>query len=138
MHPLGLVIALAVVAGACGGDDKAHVSARVQAALPTQQLELTNDLCPEESAAMNLPADEVRRARARGRRQFVALEEAYRSDPETLVRTTYASSDEGDGEEDLTVRELARTHLLGATEEGITNEACFHTAARRLRALLDE
>jgi len=87
---------------------------------------------------MNLPADEVRRSKAKGRQQLLALEEAYRADPEALVQTKYFSSDEGDGEEDETVRELARGHLLGATEEGITDAPCFRRAARRLRALLDK
>jgi hypothetical protein len=110
----------------------------MQAALPTEQLTLTSELCPEESAAMNLPADEVRASKAKARRQFLALEKAYRADPEALVHTKYFSSDEGDGEEDQTVRELARGHLLGATEEGITDAPCFRRAARRLRALLAE
>ena len=122
---------------ACGGDE-GRVSQREQRALPTEQLTLSSDLCPEEAAEMRLPASEVRRDRAKGRRQLAALEAAYRKHPDAKVKTTYLSSDDGNGSEDLTVRDLVRSHLAGATEEGMTGAPCFKRVVRRLRALLRE
>jgi hypothetical protein len=128
-------VAIVLALSGCG---ETRVSEREQHALPTEQLTLSSDLCPEESAAMDLPTHEVRRNRARGRRQLAALEAAYRRHPDAVVETTYASSDEGDGEQDLTIRELVRDQLAGATEEGLTDATCFKRVARRLRALLLE
>lgn len=136
LRSLAFLLVTAAIGGCAG--DQPRVSAQMQAALPTEQLSLSSEFCPEESAAIDLPPDEVRRSKAKGRQQFLALEKAYRANPEALVRTKYFSSDEGDGEEDQTVRELARGHLLGATEEDITDAPCFRRAARRLRALLQE
>src|SRR4051794_22353058 len=134
--PALTLVAMACAAGGCGEDPPARVSAREQRALPTDQLALGENLCPREWDETKLPAREVGRRKATGRRQLAALEAAYASHPDALVRTTYASSDEGPGSEDITVRALARTHLEGVTEPGLSRSRCFKRVAQRLRTLL--
>jgi hypothetical protein len=106
----------------------ARVRPHEQRALPTEQLTLGSELCPEEAEARRLPSAEVRRRQRHGRRQFAALEAAYRRHPDALVRTTYLSSDEGPGTEDITVRELARSHLRGST--GVSGGGIVTAVAR--------
>jgi hypothetical protein len=137
LRALAITMALMPFVVGCAGEEE-RVSQAERRALPTEQLTLSSDLCPREAASMRLPAREVRRDRAKGRRQLAALTAAYRKHPEAKVKTTYFSSDEGDGSEDLTVRELARSHLAGATEDGLTDAPCFKRVARRLRALVRE
>src|SRR4051794_18933080 len=74
-----------------------RVTQREQRALPTDQLSLGAELCPEEWDATRLPSADSRRRQTTGRRQLAALEAAYRRHPDALVHTTYASSDEGPG-----------------------------------------
>ena len=88
------------------------------------------------------PAEEAR-ARRQGQRQLDALLAAYRRDPEALVRTSFTPADEpGIAYEELTIRELARTHL--ETAELLVGEAahggdpvCTRRVARVLRELDD-
>ena len=130
-----VLTALALVS--CEGSSGARVSDSERRALPTDQLTLASNLCPEEWDEMDLPQREVRRQQARGRRQLAALEAAYRKHPDAVVETTYESSEGGTVKEDLTVRKLARSHLLGVTEDDIPQPPCFKRLARRLRALLE-
>ena len=132
---LACVVAAVFVVG-CGAHKASRVSDAERRALPTEQLTLGNDLCLEESDALDLARREVRRRRAKGRRELVALEAAYASHPDAVVKTTYLSSDEGPGTEDITIRQLVRGHLAGVTEEGISGSACFKQVAARLRRLL--
>ena len=113
-----------------------HVTSAEQRALPTEQLSLGSNVCPTEWDATHLPPDEVARRQALGRRQLDALRSAYRKHPDAIVETTYASSDEGPGHEEITVRSLVRSHLDGVTEEGIDRSACFKRLATALRKLL--
>ena len=85
---------------------------------------------------MNLPERDVRRQQARGRDQLAALEASYAKHPDAVVETTYESSEGGKGQEHLSIRELARSHLLGVTEDDIPQPPCFRRVARRLRTLL--
>jgi hypothetical protein len=133
-------VALMVAAAVTGCDSgerspAERVSATEQRALPTRQLMLGGDLCPAKWELRRYPG-ETRQRRAAARRQLVALEKAYRKHPEAVVHTTYASSDEGPGAEDVTVRELAHLQLEGVTEPGIDTGPCPKRAARRLRSLL--
>src|SRR5437016_9430760 len=100
MRALTLVAAACLVVG-CGEDRRTHVSPQEQSALPTDQFALGENLCPAEWEATKLPALEVRRREATGRRQLAALEAAYATHPDALVKTTYASSDEGPGTKDI-------------------------------------
>ena len=133
---LSVFAVAAVLLLGCGQDPAQRVSEHERLALPTEQMTLGSDLCPEEFEARNLPRREVRRRQRNGRRQLDALEAAYARHPDAIVKTTYLSSDQGPGEEDVTIRSLARGHLAGVTEEGLSRPACFQRTARRLRTLL--
>lgn len=120
----------------CGSSSDDRVTQREQNALPTEQLTLAGRLCPRESTQIDLAKNEVLRERRRGEREFAALTNAYRRHPEALVRTSYLASGGDDGHEDLSVRELVRSHLRGATEDGVSDSECFRQVAHRLRVLL--
>jgi hypothetical protein len=131
-----------VVAGCAELDDPPsprsgpRVSAAEQRDLPTDQFALGSNLCPEEWDDQQLPASEVASRRAEGKRQIAALLDALKTHPDALVTTTYASSDEGPGKEDLSVAELADTHLQGLTEPGLSDTPCEKREARKLRRLI--
>jgi hypothetical protein len=127
---------LAILSG-CGGSASVRVSNHEQSALPTKQFALGENVCAHEWDSSLTPS-EVHRRTAVGQQQLATLEAAYRADPSALVKTTYASSDEGPGSEDITVRALLRTHLAGATEPGLTKGRCLHRLAKRLRTLLHQ
>jgi hypothetical protein len=138
---VGLVASILIGCGESGDAASSQSAAvraspREQRALPTEQLTLGSELCPEDAEARRLPPAELRRRQRNGRRQFAALEAAYLRHPDALVHTTYGSSDEGPGSEDITVRELARSHLLGSIGEEVDGSRCFKRLARRLRTLL--
>jgi hypothetical protein len=59
---------------------------------------------------------------------------AYREHPDALVSTTYTAADGPDGRENMTVRELTRTHLEGV--EGV-GTPCYRRLEKRLRDLLE-
>ncbi len=97
-----------------------HVSAREQRALPTTAYALVQDLCfrtgPRSSRAF---AANVEAGRRRARRQFDALEHSLRTHPHAVVTTRFTPSDApGTEKQDLTVRELAATHVDGAALDG--------------------
>jgi hypothetical protein len=62
---------------------------------------------------------------------MAALIRSYKKHPNALVRTMYASSDEGPGYEDWTVRHLVVNQL-----SDLRFEHCAPDAQRRLRGLL--
>lgn len=132
--PTTLVLATLALAG-CGDSGGARVSESERQALPTDQLTLGSNLCPEEWDEMDLAQGKVRRQQAEGRKQLAALEAAYAKHPDAVVETTYESSEGGTVTEDLAVRKLARSHLLGVTED-VPRPPCLQRVARRLRALL--
>ena len=135
---LGALVLAAVMIAGCGDETAARVSDAERRALPTEQLTLGSDLCPEEWEARNLPQGDVRQRESRGHSQLAALEAAYAKRPDAVVQTTYLSSDQGPGEEQLTVRALARSHLVGITAEGIPRGRCLKRLEDRLRVLLDD
>jgi hypothetical protein len=131
-RPTALVLTAFVLAG-CGEE---RVSQSERRDLPTEQLVLASELCPEEWDEMNLPPRDVRRQQARGRRQLAALKASYAEHPDAVVETTYESHDGETVKEDNTIRELARSHLDGVTEFGTPKHACLLYVAHELRALL--
>ena len=122
----------ALTVTACG--QRERVSPDVARQLPTHKYALSQDICPEQSGAPpEYSAKRLRRIRRRGERQLAALERAYRHNPDALVRVSYAPADEpGIGHEEISVRELAKSHLEGLEDAG----GCYERAAKRLRALL--
>jgi hypothetical protein len=71
------------------------------------------------------------------------LAEAYRDDPEAMVRTSFLPSNAPGREfEDITVRRLVEIHVKGADEVIETGDRSAQRCARRLRdrltALLGE
>jgi hypothetical protein len=121
---------------ACGGGETSEkpeaprVPASLAREMPTDQLSLAGDLCSEENGVRGMAAEcEVQRAW----RELATLITAYGRNPDALVETRYASSDEGPGVEDLTVRALAETHLEGATE--FTLDAVPRPCRPRIRRL---
>jgi hypothetical protein len=116
----------------------AHVSASAQRALPTLAPFLVQDLCFKgDSRFDRAHADEASR---RARRQFAALERSVRADPNMVVSVQFALADApGVETREMTVRELAETHLGGADPSGLPSEAaCYRIGRARLKRLLDE
>lgn len=97
----GLVLSAALFA--CGHATRHFVGARDQRALPTKQFSAGEELCPERT----LRVDRRAALKRKGVRHADALIGALRRVPHRYVHTTFASSDEGPGEEDLTVVALA-------------------------------
>jgi hypothetical protein len=99
-----IIVVVAVALGGCGATSKTYVSATEQRALPTTQLSASRELCPDRDQP-----ERVRLALKRRADQHVdALLQAFRRHPDALVRTTYASSDEGPGKADLSVKKLVQ------------------------------
>lgn len=116
----------------------AHVSASAQRALPTLAPFLVQDLCFKgDSRFDRTHADEAGR---RARRQFAALERSLRADPNMLVTVRFALAHApGLKTREMTIRELAETHLGGADPSGLPSEAeCYRSGRARLERLLDE
>lgn len=103
-----LVVASLVAATApagCGNSPtKLYVSAAEQRALPTMQLSAGVELCPDKDLRQRDRLAIKRRAHMHVR----ALIRAFRVHPDAFVHTTYASSDEGPGKQDITVRQLVQ------------------------------
>jgi hypothetical protein len=99
---VALAVALGGIAG-CGGG-KTFVSAIEEHELPTQQLSAGQELCPDR----DLPHAERLASKRKAHRHVEALLRALRRHPDAYVHTTYASSDEGPGNSDLTVRALVQ------------------------------
>jgi hypothetical protein len=97
-----MLVALASALGACGASPKTFVSAAEQRALPTKQLSATTELCPDRDQPEN-----VRLSRKReGHQHADALIQAFHRHPNAFVHTSYASSDQGPGEADVSVKKL--------------------------------
>lgn len=116
----------------------AHVSVSAQRALPTMASFLVHDLCFKGDSRFDRKyADEAGR---RARRQFAALERSLRADPNMLVSVRFATADApGFETREMTVRELAETHVGGADASGLPSEAaCYRSGRARLERVLDE
>ncbi len=116
----------------------AHVNASAQRALPTMAPFLVHDLCFKGDSRFDRKhADEASR---RARRQFAALERSLRADPNMLVSVQFALADAPRLEaREMTIRELAETHLGGADPSGLPSEAaCYRSGRASLERLLDE
>jgi Flp pilus assembly protein TadD len=120
---VGLGVASVVALGGCGRSQE-YVSPEEQHALPTTQLSARGELCPDRT----LPEPERRATKRRAHGHIAALIEAFSRHPDALVRTTYASSDEGPGREDLTVRQLL--------QQWIRLSYCAPAAQSQLKAAL--
>lgn len=126
--PLHVVCASAALAFvSCGGE---RVSAREQRSLPTHQYALAQDVCPENGE----PSPATRRLRRVGERRLRALERAHRAHPDAIVTTTVTPESGPVEREEITISELARTHLEGA--EG-ADTPCYSRLEERLRELVD-
>jgi hypothetical protein len=120
----GLLIAVVTVASlqaASGCDDGGGYEQRagprvpdsLARELPTLQLALAGDFCPEEGG---LRGARLERELERARAKLSALAMAFEINPDALVKTRWISADGPGGSEDLTVRELAEDQLTGARE----------------------
>lgn len=116
----------------------AHVSGSAQRALPTLAPFLVHDLCFKGDS--RLTARTPTRPPRRARRQFAALERSLRADPNMLVTVRFALADApGLETREMTVRELAETHLGGADPSGLPSEAaCYRSGRARLERLLEQ
>lgn len=118
------LIALASVAGCGNRAPREFVSGAEQRALPTDQLSAGGELCPERFYSKAERAASKRLAHAHAD----ALVRSFKRHPEAYVHTTYASSDEGPGTEDITVRELLA--------QWVRFSYCAPAVQERLRAVL--
>ncbi len=127
--------AVALAVGACG-DSKA-VDARLQRTLPTVQGALLGHLCDPLDASTGQPISTRRRAQ----REMVVLLRTLRASPEANVRTL-RMTDNGDVREELTIRELAESHVSGLSEIVQTSdgrvERCARKAAAELRMAIEQ
>jgi transposase len=98
----GVVLALSSCGS--GGKPRTFVSAAEQRRLPTQQHSAGGELCPDRDQSHRVR----REITNRGKLHAKAIITAYKRHPDALVHTTYASSDEGPGSEDITVRALLK------------------------------
>ena len=131
---LSVFAVAAVLLLGCGQDPAQRVSEHERLALPTEQMTLGSDLCPEEFEARNLPRREVRRRQRNGRRPTRRLgSQPYARHPDAIVKTTYLSSDQRP-------RRGRRDHSLARSRpprrryrRGVSpRPACFQRTARRL------
>ena len=105
---VAVLLASVLVAGC--GSSRPFVGAADQRELPTEQLSAGGELCPDR----DLPDERRLALKRRGKRHERALLSALRRVPDAYVHTTYGSSDEGPGREDLTVRALAALWVRSA------------------------
>jgi hypothetical protein len=115
-----------------------HVSAREQRELPTMAYSLVQDLCADgDSRADRTYADMANR---RARRQFDAIARGLRVHPDALVTVRFVPADApGTVDRDMTIRDLAETHLDGAELDGPPRDAdCYRDGRGRLERLLDD
>jgi len=121
----------------CGDDGAERVSEREQRQLPTEAFSLVEDLCFRGDSPVDRTAA-VRAARRRAPRQFNALERSLRRNPDATVRVRFALAESPDPEtEDMSVRELAETHLEAAGHDVLPNEAsCYRRGQARLERAL--
>lgn len=118
-----------------------HVSAREQRELPTLAYVLVQDLCfRTDSGSGRLFAEAVEAGRRRARRQFDALARSMRAHPHAVVTARFVPSDApGTQTQQLTIRELAETHVDGAELDGPPNDtACYRSGRTRLHRLLSK
>jgi hypothetical protein len=130
-------LAAASLLSACDGDSE-RVTPQEQRELPTSAYGLVQDLCFRGDSAVDRKYGREE-ANPRARRQFAALERSLRAHPDAIVRVEFTPADSPEPElRDMSVRELAETHLDGAKEEGLPGEArCFRRGRSRLARLLD-
>lgn len=122
---LTVLVMAGAMLGACGSSPKRDfVSSAEQRVLPTRQLSAGTELCPDRDLLQRDRLSIKRRAH----RHVEALIRSFRRHPDALVRTTYASSDEGPGKADLTVRKLL--------EQWVKLSYCAPNVQKQLRAAL--
>lgn len=95
------------------------------------------DLC----ATGDSPGDRryAREARRRARRHFETIGRSLRSHPDAVVSATFVPADApGIETRELTVRDLAETHLPGAATRGLPDDlGCYRSGRVMLKRLLD-
>jgi len=136
-----ILSAVVVAAVACGEDPKPNVSSR---GLPTQQLALLGDLCPNTgelysgTATVRGAIRTERRRAQRARDNLIAL---VRKHPDGQVRTSYLDHNTGLEHETLTIRKLVERHLAALPETiqmgDERSRACARRQAARLRTALE-
>lgn len=134
------VVAIVPAAWAASGSAQRdpHVSAREQRALPTMAYSLVQDLCADgASRADRMYADVAKR---RARRQFDAIARGLRAHPDALVTVRFVPADApGTIDRDMTIRDLAETHLEGAELDGPPRDTdCYRNGRVKLERLLDD
>ncbi len=120
----------------CGGSPEL-VPSREQRELPTVSYTLIQDLCFKGDSRFD--RGYAKKANARARREFVALERSLRAHPDAHVRVQFTPADSPDTEiRELSVRELVEIHVDGARNVGLPNEmACYRAGRARLERALD-
>jgi hypothetical protein len=96
------VVAAATLPGCGNSPTRVYVTAAEERSLPTMQFSAGVELCPDKDLRQRDRLAIKRRAHLHVR----ALIRAFRIHPDAFVHTTYASSDEGPGKQDITVRQL--------------------------------
>ncbi|MEJ7798589.1 MAG: hypothetical protein WKF42_08825 [Solirubrobacteraceae bacterium] len=133
------IIAAAPAAWAVGENAKRgpHVSAREQRELPTTSYALVQDLCFDGDSRFDRKY--AHEANPRARRQFAVLEQSLRIHPNAVVRVRFTPADSPRMQtRELTVLELAETHLEGARLGGLPDTAaCYRSGRARLERLLE-
>lgn len=114
------------------------LSSRARRDLPTGAYTLVQDLCSIGDSRFD--RSYFRGARRRARREFAALERGLRSRPNAVVAVRFVPADSpGTETREITVRELAETHLQGAEPTGLAEEeACYRSGRARLQRALDQ
>ena len=132
-----VTVALVSILVGCGASAE-RVSDREQRELPTFAYFLIQDLCFQGDSGSDTSF--ARKANARARREFVALERSLKAHPDARVLVKFKPADSpGLETEELSVRQLAKTHLDGAEDGGLPWEKrCYEAALARLRAALEE
>lgn len=118
-----------------------HVSAREQRQLPTLAYFLVQNLCfRTDSRSGRAFVKAVERGRRQARRQFNALARSLRAHPHAVVTARFIPADApGTQTQELTIRNLAETHLEGAEPNGSPNEtACYSSGRKRLNRMLSK
>ena len=82
----------------------------------------------------------ARDAHARARRQFAAIARGLRAHPDAVVSVRFVLAEApGTQTREMTIRELAETHLEGAELDGPPQDtACYRSGRAKLQRLLDE
>lgn len=115
-----------------------HVSAGEQRELPAMAYSLIQDLCFKGDSRFD--RTHAQDAHARARRQFAAIARGLRAHPHAVVSVRFVlARSPGTQTREMTIRELAETHLEGAELDGPPQDtACYRSGRAKLQRLLDE